>query len=268
MSPTPSSIQPITVESLYEQLRQRILAGELRPGAVLSQIKLANAVGTGRTPLREALRMLQRDGLVDSQYNRRVRVADLSTSELDEIYARRIVLEAMAVRATIPRLTTTDVARLRELQDAMESFMPDPSARLKEWEEPHQAFHRHLIAYAGPHILHDATQLQDHARRYRAVLGKHLPGSFGPGAVEHAQLVTACAERDVSEAGRILARHLARSGLALLSQTDPTHDALALREALRLVVHNVPPHGSVKRRAALLPEAGSAPPLGATTLIR
>jgi DNA-binding GntR family transcriptional regulator len=65
------------VESLYQELRRRILIGELRPGAVLSQVKLADAFGTGRTPLREALRMLQREGLIEAKYNRRVRVAAL-----------------------------------------------------------------------------------------------------------------------------------------------------------------------------------------------
>lgn len=55
------------MESLYQELRRRILIGELRPGAVLSQVKLAEAFGTGRTPLREALRILQREGLSEVQ---------------------------------------------------------------------------------------------------------------------------------------------------------------------------------------------------------
>jgi DNA-binding GntR family transcriptional regulator len=235
-----SADEPITVEALYDVLRHRILIGDLRPGASLSQVKLADAFGIGRTPLREALRMLQREGLVDAAYNRRVRVAAVTTSELDEIYARRIVLEAMAIRASIPRFSASELEELALLRDEMESFMPDPSGRLEEWEAPHRAFHQLLVSRAGASIVRDLVQLQDHAERYRAILGKSLPASFAPGAADHAKLVVCCVERDVSAAGQTLARHLARSGLALVSQTDPTHDSVALREALRLVLGDEP----------------------------
>lgn len=214
--------------------------GELRPGAILSQVKLADAFGTGRTPLREALRMLEREGLVDAEYNRRVRVAALSTAELDEIYAKRIVLEAMAVRATIPRMSRSDIERLRSLEQAMHAFLPDVLPRLIEWEVPHREFHRILVAHAGRTIVHDIEELQDHAERYRVVLGSALPGSFAPGAADHVQLVECCASGDLDQASRTLARHLARSALALLTQIDPTHDSVALREALKLVLGGRP----------------------------
>lgn len=232
----PVDVEPVTVTSIHGQLRRRILVGELRPGAVLSQVKLADAFGTGRTPLREALRMLEREGLVEAEYNRRVRVAPLSTAELDEIYARRIVLEAMAVRATIPRMTPTDIGQLRALEQEMHAFMPDPLPRLAEWEVPHRDFHRVLIAHAGRTIVHDVQELQDHAERYRAILGHSLPASFGPGAADHARLVECCVAGDTITAGRTLAQHLARTALAMVSQIDPTHDPIALREALKLVL--------------------------------
>lgn len=228
--------QPVTHATLHSQLRRKILDGELHPGAVLSQVKLAESLGIGRSPLREALRMLERDGLVDAEYNRRVRVATLSTAELDEIYARRIVLEAMAVRATIPRMTRSDVDRLRELNDEMQAFMPDPLPRLAEWEVPHRGFHQLLIAHSGRSIIRDIQELQDHAERYRAILGHTLPDSFGPGAADHAALVECCEVRDTAGAARILGGHLARSVLALLPWIDPTHDAMASREALKLVL--------------------------------
>lgn len=228
--------EPVTVSTLYEQLRRRILDGELEPGKVLSQVKLAKLFGTGRTPLREALRMLEREGLVDAEYNRRVRVSELSTAELDEIYARRVVLEAMAVRTTIPRMTADDKDRLRSLEHDMAQFMPDPSPRLHEWEVPHREFHRLLVCHSGRTVVHDIQELQDHAERYRAVLGHNLPGSFAPGAQDHAELLACALSGDVDTASRTLASHLARSALALISQIDPTHDARALREALRLVM--------------------------------
>jgi DNA-binding GntR family transcriptional regulator len=224
-----------TVERLHAVLRGRILTGELTPGSIVSQVKLAQALEVGRTPLREALRMLQREGLVQAEFNRRVRVSPLSTSELEQIYARRIVLEAMAIRASIPRFTSADLAHLRDLLAAMETFLPNPAERLDEWERPHREFHALLVARAGDGICEDLRRLQDHAERYRAILGRDLPASFAPGAREHVQLVEACEARDRDAAGRVLAGHLARSGLALISQTNPAHDAVALREALIIV---------------------------------
>jgi DNA-binding GntR family transcriptional regulator len=237
----PADSMPVTVEALHDELRRQILTGELAPGAVLSQVKLADAFGTGRTPLREALRMLQREGLVDAEYNRRVRVAELSTSELDQIYACRVVLEAMAVRATILRFGDGDLIRLRELLEAMESFMPNPPEHLAEWEESHSAFHRLLISRAGDRIVREALDLQDQALRYRKIMGHEVPSLFAPGAVEHAALVVAAERREVEDAGPLLAKHLARSGLALLSQVNPTYDAVALRQALRLVIRDPVP---------------------------
>jgi DNA-binding GntR family transcriptional regulator len=229
------------VESLYQELRRQILIGELPPCAVLSQVKLADAFGTGRTPIREALRMLQREGLVEAEYNRRVRVAALLISELDQIYACRVVVEAMAVRAAVLRFDDLDVIRLRELQRAMESFMPDPREHLAKWEEFHAAFHRLLISRAGDRIVHDAEQLQDQAIRYRNIIGQRVDGVFEPGAIEHAALVVAAEQRDVEHVGVILARHLARAGLALLAQVNPTYDAVALRQALRLILRDPVP---------------------------
>lgn len=232
---------PVTVEALHDELRRQILTGELAPGAVLSQVKLADAFGTGRTPLREALRMLQREGLVDAEYNRRVRVAELSTSELDQIYACRVVLEAMAVRATIPRLEDDDFIRLRELLAAMEAFMPNPPEHLADWEESHSAFHRLLISRAGDRIVRDALELQDQSLRYRKIMGHGVPFLFAPGAAEHAALVVAAENGEVEDAGLLLAKHLARSGLALLSQVNPAYDTVALRQALRLVIRDPVP---------------------------
>jgi DNA-binding GntR family transcriptional regulator len=224
-----------TVDRLHLALREQILNGRLSPGSVVSQVKLARAFEVGRTPLREALRMLQREGLVQAEFNRRIRVSPLSTSELEQIYAHRIVLEAVAIRGSIPRFTPEELARLHALVEEMESFMPNPAERLDEWERPHREFHRLLVAHAGDRIVEDLRRLQDHAERYRAILGRDLPAAFGPGAREHAELVSAVELRHKEEAGRILAAHLARSGLALIAQTDPAHDGVALREALLIV---------------------------------
>src|ERR1700745_1309753 len=96
------------VALVHAPLRAAILRGELPAGQTTSQVSLARDLDVGRTPLREALRMLQREGLVVSEPNRRVRIAALSATDAEELYVMRIALEAVAVRITVPTLTSTD----------------------------------------------------------------------------------------------------------------------------------------------------------------
>ncbi len=98
------------VGPVHERLRAAILRGEIPAGAATSQAALAKELDAGRTPLREALRMLQREGLVISEPNRRVRIAELSGDDAEELYIMRITLEAVAIRITVP---TLDLGRLR-----------------------------------------------------------------------------------------------------------------------------------------------------------
>ena len=116
------------VANVHERLRRDILSGEI-PAGETSQLALARELEVGRTPLREALRMLQHEGLVISEPNRRVRVAELSAADVEQLYSMRIALEAMAVQVTVPELGTIHALqrpyviltsnRTRELHDAL-----------------------------------------------------------------------------------------------------------------------------------------------------
>src|SRR6201991_4160744 len=86
---------------LHAYLRECILDGTLSPGTKLSQVSLARQLGISRTPLREVLRMLQKEGLVEIEPNQRTRVSGLDPQELDDVYASRILLETLALSMTI-----------------------------------------------------------------------------------------------------------------------------------------------------------------------
>ena len=81
----------------------RSSTGSSPPGAVMSQVALAEELGISRTPLREALRMLQSEGLVEGEPNRRVRVAPMTRTDLEELCVMRVTLEAEAIRLSVPR---------------------------------------------------------------------------------------------------------------------------------------------------------------------
>ena len=129
-----------SVEHVHRMIRESILDGSLTPGETMSQVALADELGVSRTPLREALRMLQGEGLILSEPNRRVRVAPLSLADVEELYAIRIPLEVTALRLSIARMTPEDIAELEGYMAAMAHFAGDED--YARWYVPHQAFHR------------------------------------------------------------------------------------------------------------------------------
>lgn len=222
-------------DELYQALREQILDGVLPAGTAISQVKLAERFGVNRGLLREALRMLQRENLVEAQFNRRVRIAGLTTTNLEGLYAERIVIESLGVRLTVPSLKYADIEHLRELNSQMARLANE--RRFGEWEEANRAFHTRLLAGAGAHLVARADHLMHFARRYRqalAAVDRDL-GGFVQGAEDHRRVIDACEQGDPELAGRLIAQHLARTALNAISVRDPAHDPVAVREALRMV---------------------------------
>src|ERR1700733_10276393 len=107
------------IPHVHAYLRECILDGTLPPGTKLSQVSLAAQLGISRTPLREVLRMLQEEGLVEIEPNQRTRVAGLDPQELDDVYASRILLETLALSMTIGHFGTASRKEAKRLLTAM-----------------------------------------------------------------------------------------------------------------------------------------------------
>ena len=153
-------------------MREAILEGEIAPGTIMSQVALADDLGVSRTPLREALRMLQSEGLVDAQANRRVTVRPISATDLEELVVMRVALETEAVRLSVDRLQPEDIAALEGRLAEMAHFAE--AKDYERWQAPHTAFHRGLTAPAGARVnAHAAAALRPlralPARAHRAL---------------------------------------------------------------------------------------------------
>ena len=107
------------IPHVHAYLRECILDGTLSPGTKLSQVSLAAQLGISRTPLREVLRMLQEEGLVEIEPNQRTRVAGLDPQELDDVYASRILLETLALSMTIGHFGAKARAEAKQMLTAM-----------------------------------------------------------------------------------------------------------------------------------------------------
>jgi len=219
------------VVAVHDDLRGAILRGELEPGAVVSQARLARAFGTGRTPLREALRMLQREGLVLAAPNQRVRIAALTAADFEGIMIARLALEAVAIRLTVPTLTPADVAALEGDMAQMDYYQR--AGDRAGFRGPHRAFYRTLVAAAGPRVVAQIGELTDHAERYRVRFGAF--GSWDDGRAAHRAILDAAASGDADLAADRLADHDARTIPLVFDVLDRDHDLGRLRTTIRAV---------------------------------
>src|SRR4051812_11034774 len=136
-----------SVDHALAQLRQRIVRGEIAPGTELSQVSLAETLGVSTTPLREALRQLEAEGLVESRRNRRPRVPPFDPDDLDSVYCNRVLVESLSVALSVPAMTDEDLAALRGHLDTMDRLAGDDDDTA--WAAAHAEFHRGLVAECG-----------------------------------------------------------------------------------------------------------------------
>lgn len=218
---------------VHERLRDAILRGEVPAGHTTTQATLASEFGIGRTPLREALRMLQREGLVVSEPNRRVRIAELSPSDAEELYVMRIALEAVAIRITTPRLLSADLAELEGLLAQMAHYMQ--MGDNIGFRKPHRAFHRLLVSGSGERGMEMIGQLFDHAERYRIAFGANTPAVSAERRVEHRSIVDAVSAGDADRAACLLVAHYLHTAELILAGLDRGYDLARLRTAMEAV---------------------------------
>jgi DNA-binding GntR family transcriptional regulator len=223
-------------------MRNAILRAELAPGDELSQVRLAQELGVSRTPLREALRMLVNEGLLEGEPNRQLRVAGYSIADMEELYVARVSLETTGLRITIPRLTTRDIAHMEGLLAQMGHYAGEED--YDNWEVPHRALHHALHAHAGRRVLAILVQLSEYAGRYRRAYSMQERRAWVTAQDEHRRIVDACRARDADEGARLLAEHLGHTAIGLIDMLDPDYAADALRTAIAAAsapVHHAAP---------------------------
>jgi len=192
---------------LIERLRERILAGAYAPGAALRQDILASEFGTSKIPVREALVRLQSEGLVSIFPNRGFQVRPLATSELDEIFSLRLLMEPAAAALGAKLATVADrraaSEALERLNEAMATDGSTASGQLN------RAFHLQLIVpRLQPIAAEILGRLHALAQRYVHI---HLQpaGRVRRAAREHAALLKAWSARKPVRVRELLYAHIA-----------------------------------------------------------
>lgn len=217
----------------YDTLRARILAGDLPAGATLSQVQLADEMGVSRTPLREAVRLLEREGLVYAEPRRRMRVQDVSVEDLEQLFASRILLESFGVRISVPRLDDTSTAELRD--DCVDLCKALDQHDHAAFIEPHRRFRTGLYARAGMRMVAELTELYEHSERYRGLFMRAASEQlalYELARADYTNMMDAADRRDGNAAAALVAGHLATTALSLIARMKLDHDPELIRAAL------------------------------------
>jgi DNA-binding GntR family transcriptional regulator len=174
----PSDSEPASAslaESAYQTMRRRILDNAWPPGYRALEQELALELGMSRTPVREALIRLQREGLVEVIPRHGMSVLPVSADDMRDIYEMLTALEAMAAELAVRR--QPGEAQLKPLLDASRDMGRALKADdLEAWAAADESFHRHLVALSGNRLLVDAVQnCWDRAHRARMVTLRMRP---------------------------------------------------------------------------------------------
>ncbi|MFF0156938.1 GntR family transcriptional regulator [Streptomyces sp. NPDC005263] len=215
---------------VHGRLREMILSGELPPGSTLLQAQMARKLGVSRTPMREAFRLLQEEGLIDAQPDQRAKVRAVDPQDLDGVYGARIMLEALAVSVTAKSIAPGDLETMGEALKRMQDMAADE--RSDEWHAAHKEFHRIATQAVGPHLQRMLTSLGEHSERYIRLARLGVHNSWARANAEHEALLEALRLSDQDEAVRVIAHHLARTALNVLADIAPEYEPVATRTAL------------------------------------
>jgi DNA-binding GntR family transcriptional regulator len=205
-SPTAAS------QRIADYLRAAILGGEIGPGDRVRQEDIARRLGASRLPVREALRMLAAEGLIEHETNKGARVPRLRSHEVDVMYRMRERLEPLAIAESIPNLTDADLRRLDAILAEIEA-----DTGVSRFLELDREFH--LLTYRGcpiDQLTSMVTRLWNSTQHYRrAFVRISGPSRMWVINAEHRLLLDALQRRDPTDAERYLNGHIRRTRVEL-----------------------------------------------------
>ncbi|MDJ0969130.1 MAG: GntR family transcriptional regulator [Kiloniellales bacterium] len=207
------------------RLRGMILQGELQAGERIPERELCDRFGISRTPLREALKVLATEGLIDLLPNRGAAVSRISAEGLREAFQVMGALEALGGELACARITDTEIAAIRQLHERMVGHYR--AGRLNDYFALNQKIHEAILAAAENRML---TELYGRLRGQvqRARFAANLSETRWRQAVaEHEEMMVALDARDAEKLGKLLKRHLSNKFDTLLDVVAEDRDRAA-----------------------------------------
>jgi DNA-binding GntR family transcriptional regulator len=196
---------------VYEQLKDRLLAGELRTGQFVSQRELADLLGATLNPVREAIRKLEAEGLINVYAQRGIQIVEGGPKAINDSYDYRLLLETSAVKHLIARADAEEIAAIAaKVEQSLETMAKSPKdrkVRIAALDCDYQ-FHKDLIDVQKNEIISKHYSLNAaRLRLFRASLGEPLQ-RLEVAAQEHLEILDACGARNADLAVARLSEHV------------------------------------------------------------
>ena len=155
-------------EIVYEELKRQILKGEIAPGHRMMEVELADDMGVSRTPVREAIRKLEKEGLVTIEPRKGAYASDISIKEMVDVLEVRQYLESLAAGMAAARITPEEKLQLQEATDAYkQAIESEDTSEIIKWDEN---FHKIIVDCSGNKtLIQMISQVQELALRFRYI---------------------------------------------------------------------------------------------------
>ena len=208
---------------VFNTLRQAILTGELKPGERLMEIHLANKLGVSRTPIREAIRKLELEGLVTMIPRRGAEVAQITEKSMNDVLEVRRAMDALCVELACDRITPEELQDLKKACDTFEAAVKTDD--IKQIAQADVALHDIIVQATGnQRLIQLVNNLSEQMYRYRVEYLKEEQ-TRNLLVSEHEELVKAIREGDVQKAQDISFHHLENQRKAIIRTIRAENEA-------------------------------------------
>lgn len=193
-------------ELVYEELRMLIMTGKIRPGTRMMEIDLADSMGVSRTPVREAIRQLEKDNLVTIEPRKGAYVSDISADDLENMLIVREPLEGLATFLATENMNDDDIEKVKEVNAEYEEALK--SGDQEKMIQTDMLFHNLITQGSGnPYLINILFNLQEQVLRFRYVYFKSIKRAEDV-VNEHRRILTNIETRNSEEARRYSIEHI------------------------------------------------------------
>jgi DNA-binding GntR family transcriptional regulator len=204
------------VDSAYRAIREGILAGTFAQGSHITARQLAEATGLSRTPVREAMRRLDAEGMISLIPNRGAFVASWSDSEIEQIYELRVLLESFAAQTAAERINDEQSARLKDLAVEMTHLVEQRPVDVEAIAEVNDKFHKGVLEACGNPRLRDLLGAITEVPLQLSTFRRYSIDELRRSAAQHAELVSALMVGDADWARSVMTSHIRSARHTLL----------------------------------------------------
>ncbi len=200
---------------VFKTLREAIITGELKPGEHLMEIKLANEMGVSRTPVREAIKKLEQEGMVVMTARKGAEVASINAKDLKEVLEIRRALESLACQLACQHMTEEDIKVLESINDEVKQAIvennPEKIAHLDV------KFHAYILEMSkNSRLITEVSHLKEHVYRYRREYIEDLKNK-NTITDEHAKIIADIARQNEKGVKKDIEHHIETQEKYILS---------------------------------------------------